>query len=174
MRPALTLTNKQFGHWTVLRRDTSPSKKPNSPSRWICQCACGTTKSVYSHHLTRARSTSCGCQRPQTNAHHQPKPLNRHNTTPLPTPQTHPHWIQLGGNPPAPIDFYLAPGPTKPLPARIPYNAKHLTPEALAKTTFTDPLILAHVLTHSTFTLTIQEAVELATKLEMKGFKVPT
>jgi hypothetical protein len=172
MRPALALTNKQFGHWTVLRRDTTPSKKPNSPSRWICQCACGTTKSVYSHHLTRSRSTSCGCQRPQTNPNHSPRPLD-HRATPLPTPTTHPHWIQLGTNPPAPIDFFLARHPKFSLPISLPYNNQLLTLPRLAQITFTDPLILEHVLTHMTFPLTTQEVVELATKLEMAGYKVP-
>jgi hypothetical protein len=173
MRPALALTNKTFGHWTVLRRDTTPPKKPNRPSRWICQCACGTVKSVYSHHLTRARSTSCGCQRPQTNAHHQPKPLPAHHTTPLPTLKTHPHYIQLGSNPPAPIDFFLARHPKYTLPTSIPFNGLHLTPTQLAQHTFVSPDYLKHVLTHMTFPLTAQEAVELATQLEMRQYQLP-
>jgi hypothetical protein len=173
MRPALALTNKTFGHWTVLRRDTTPQKRRNAPSRWICQCACGTTKSVYSHHLTRSKSTSCGCQRPQTNPNHSPRPLDS-RATPLPTLTTHPHHIQLGTNPPAPIDFFLARHPKFTLPTTLPYNGKHLTPTQLASTTFTDPAILAYVLTHMTLPLTAQEAVELATKLEMAGYKIPT
>jgi len=172
MRPALALTNKQFGHWTVLRRDTTPQKRHNSPSRWVCQCACGTTKSVYSHHLTRNKSTSCGCQRPQTNPNHSPRPLDN-RATPLPTPATHPHWIQLGTNPPAPIDFFLARHPKFSLPISLPYNNQLPTLPRLAQITFTDPAILEHVLTHMTFPLTTQEAVELATKLEMAGYKVP-
>jgi len=173
MRPALALTGKTFGHWTVLRRDTTPQKRRNAPSRWICQCACGTTKSVYSHHLTRSRSTSCGCQRPQTNPNHQPKPLVHPDTTPLPTPITHPDWITLGTNPPAPLDFYLAAHPKFTLLSSIHYKGKSLTLTQLASTTFTDPATLEHVLTHMTFPLTTQEVVELATKLEMAGYKVP-
>jgi hypothetical protein len=174
MRPALALTGKTFGHWTVLRRDTTPQKRRNAPSRWICQCACGTTKSVYSHHLTRSRSTSCGCQRPQTNPNHSPRPLVHPDTTPLPTPTSHPDWIQLGTNPPAPIDFFLARHPKFSLPISLPYNNQLLTLPRLAQITFTDPLILEHVLTHMTFPLTTQEVVELATKLEMAGYKIPT
>jgi len=108
---------------------------------------------------------------------HQLKDRKRardYDYTPMPTPETHPDWISIGQNPPAPISFFLCADPKRELPYPLTFEGKEFAPEALAKTTFTDPLILAHVLTHSTFTLTIQEAVELATKLEMKNFKVPT
>jgi hypothetical protein len=93
--------------------------------------------------------------------------------TPLPTPDTHPHWIVLGTNPPAPIDFFLAKTAKHELPGYIAFEGKKHTVSQLARTTFTDHPILVHVLTHSHLNLTTQEAIELATKLEMAGYQIP-
>ena len=38
------LTGKKFGLWTVLYRDTE--KHNTRDVRWICECECGTIKSV--------------------------------------------------------------------------------------------------------------------------------
>ena len=55
------LTGKQFGLWTVLYRDT---KKHNTRDvRWICQCECGTIKSVLGKYLRNGKSISCGCSK---------------------------------------------------------------------------------------------------------------
>ena len=46
-----------FGRLTVI------SKVPNvgSHSAWNCKCACGTVRTVKSHHLYAGRVVSCGC-----------------------------------------------------------------------------------------------------------------
>lgn len=59
MSKRLDLTGKKFGHWTVLRFDCVQNKK----GRWICQCDCGTIKSVFGSSLTRKASSSCGCDK---------------------------------------------------------------------------------------------------------------
>lgn len=52
------LTGKQFGEWTVLERD---KKKYNSRgARYICECSCGTIKSVFGKNLRKGKSVSCG------------------------------------------------------------------------------------------------------------------
>lgn len=111
-----------------------------------------------------------------TYAWHQLKDRKRardYDYTPMPTTETHPDWISINGHPPAPLDFYLCTAPKRELPDYLTFEGEHLTPAQLASTTFTDPAILTYVLTHMTFPLTTQEAVELATKLEMAGYKIP-
>lgn len=49
------LTGLTFGNWTVLKRDLS------RPRYYICRCACGTVKSVFSGSLKNGTSKSCGC-----------------------------------------------------------------------------------------------------------------
>ncbi len=50
------LMGKRFGKWTVIDRATNhPSKKVY----WICQCECGTTRSVRGDLLTGDRSHGC-------------------------------------------------------------------------------------------------------------------
>ena len=55
------LTGKQFGLWTVLCRDTKKYKTRDI--RWICQCQCGTIKSVLGKYLRNGKSISCGCSK---------------------------------------------------------------------------------------------------------------
>lgn len=55
------LTNKQFGLWTVLYRDTE--KYNTRDVRWICKCKCGTVKSVLGKYLKNGKSMSCGCNK---------------------------------------------------------------------------------------------------------------
>ena len=52
------ISGHQFGYWTVLRRDT---EFKGSYSKWICQCECGTVRSVSRSSLISGRSSSCGC-----------------------------------------------------------------------------------------------------------------
>jgi len=48
----LDLTGREFGSWTVLRRD---GKK----GYWICRCVCGTEKPVQSSHLHHGKGQGC-------------------------------------------------------------------------------------------------------------------
>lgn len=60
MSRLIDLTGQQFGRWTVLKRDTKGKfKEPH----WVCQCTCGTIKSVQGTSLRSGTSTSCGCYR---------------------------------------------------------------------------------------------------------------
>ena len=52
------LKNKKFGRWTVLKYD---NKKISNMAFWICQCDCGTIKSVAARDLKYGHSKSCGC-----------------------------------------------------------------------------------------------------------------
>lgn len=53
------LTGRKFGRLTVIKRDTD--QNPKRCSRWVCQCDCGNTKSVYRDKLLSGNTTSCGC-----------------------------------------------------------------------------------------------------------------
>lgn len=61
MSKLIDLTGQIFGRLTVLEKDKN--KKTNSGSYWICQCECGTIKSIKSSSLRRGEITSCGCYR---------------------------------------------------------------------------------------------------------------
>lgn len=52
----IDLTGMQFGKWYVKERDNDASGV-----RWICQCECGTIRSVITAHLKNGASQSCGC-----------------------------------------------------------------------------------------------------------------
>lgn len=56
----IDLTSQQFGKWTVLHQDTA---RIGGHKHWICQCECGTVKSVDGNTLRNGTSTSCGCQK---------------------------------------------------------------------------------------------------------------
>lgn len=55
----LDLKGKRFGRWTVLKLDEEKTEKV----RWICECDCGSVKSVLRCSLRSGRSISCGCHR---------------------------------------------------------------------------------------------------------------
>lgn len=57
MSRIIDMTGKAFGRWKVLRFDCTK----NQEAYWICECACGTVRSVNGYHLRSGRSTSCGC-----------------------------------------------------------------------------------------------------------------
>lgn len=59
MSKLIDLTGQKFGRWTVIEKDNS--KK--GTAYWICQCDCGTTRSVCGTSLRGGVSTSCGCYR---------------------------------------------------------------------------------------------------------------
>lgn len=51
------LTNQHFGRWTALYRTLNDK---NNKTRWVCQCKCGTIKTVTTISLGKD-SFSCGC-----------------------------------------------------------------------------------------------------------------
>lgn len=52
------LINKRFGRWKVISFDKNSN---NNMAYWICQCECGTIKSVAGRDLKNGKSKSCGC-----------------------------------------------------------------------------------------------------------------
>jgi hypothetical protein len=60
MRPLSDLTGQRFGRLVAVERDVSPGKRHH----WLCQCDCGTLRSIYQYSLTKGSSRSCGCLRP--------------------------------------------------------------------------------------------------------------
>ena len=55
----IDLTNKKFGHLTVL----SPYGSRNGSFYWNCICNCGVLKVINGSHLRSGNTSSCGCQR---------------------------------------------------------------------------------------------------------------
>ena len=54
----IDLTGRRFERLLVLRRDTESTKKE---PYWICECDCGTIKSIAGTSLREGRTKSCGC-----------------------------------------------------------------------------------------------------------------
>jgi len=59
-RPLLDLTGRRFGRWLVLDR---AENSPRGDTFWRCRCDCGTVRAIWSRHLRRGGSQSCGCLR---------------------------------------------------------------------------------------------------------------
>lgn len=57
MSKLIDLTGQRFGRWLVLEKD----KTKKGTAYWICQCDCGTIRSVCGSSLRGQISTSCGC-----------------------------------------------------------------------------------------------------------------
>lgn len=57
---ATDLTGQRFGKLTVIKRVENVMN--SHISRWLCQCDCGNEKIVYSNHLRRGNTKSCGCE----------------------------------------------------------------------------------------------------------------
>lgn len=57
----MDLTGQKFGRLTVIERDNSKPKGHGKPVYWICQCECGTIKSIKACHLKNGSIKSCGC-----------------------------------------------------------------------------------------------------------------
>lgn len=51
-------TGKQYGYWTVLRRE---GQTPDKRAAWRCRCVCGNEKVLNGSHLRTGRTKSCGC-----------------------------------------------------------------------------------------------------------------
>lgn len=60
MSQRIDMVGRVFGNWKVLTIDYS--KDRGHGAYWICQCACGSIKSVHGENLRRGKSTSCGCR----------------------------------------------------------------------------------------------------------------
>lgn len=54
----IDLTGQRFGRWTVLEQ-AAPGE--GYSTRWLCECDCGTIKTVDAQLLRSGRSQSCGC-----------------------------------------------------------------------------------------------------------------
>lgn len=52
-------SGKQFGHWTVLRRDDDPKHRD---TMFWCRCQCGYEGARRSALLLKGRTLSCGCR----------------------------------------------------------------------------------------------------------------
>ena len=65
MPKLIDLTNKKFGHLTVIKRAENNTKS-NHP-QWECQCDCGNPKIIIvaGSHLRSGHTTSCGCVQKQ-------------------------------------------------------------------------------------------------------------
>lgn len=59
MNARFDLTGKTFGRLTVLSFAGIAARK--RAYTWLCQCACGKTKTVISHCLRSGHTRSCGC-----------------------------------------------------------------------------------------------------------------
>lgn len=54
----IDLTGKRYGRWTVLEQATPGT---GYTTRWLCECDCGTVKTVDGQLLRTGKSRSCGC-----------------------------------------------------------------------------------------------------------------
>jgi hypothetical protein len=77
---------RSFGSWTVIVRAEGAGKR-----RWLCECACGSRRSVREDALRSGSSTSCGCSRAPIRAGDQIGRLTvLHPATPA--PDGRPRW----------------------------------------------------------------------------------
>jgi hypothetical protein len=58
MKKAEDLTGQEFGLLTAVKRVESAYGN----ARWVCDCKCGSSKTVFAHQLKANRATSCGCE----------------------------------------------------------------------------------------------------------------
>jgi len=70
-RPAIDMTNQQIGKLKILKRDYSK----NDGAWWICQCECGSIKSIRGGDLRTGRVISCGCYNKEVNSEIHTKDL---------------------------------------------------------------------------------------------------
>ena len=55
----VNLVGKKFGLWSVI----SESKSEQGAFKWLCRCACGTSRKISACELNSGRTTNCGCKR---------------------------------------------------------------------------------------------------------------
>ena len=53
------LTGMRFGKLVAIKKEDESVSKNNE--KWICQCDCGNTKSIYRSNLFQGATISCGC-----------------------------------------------------------------------------------------------------------------
>jgi 5-methylcytosine-specific restriction endonuclease McrA len=62
LKPHELQTGARFGRWTVIRFDRFvPRSKTGTIPHYLCECDCGTVKSVSRRGLVTGQSRSCGC-----------------------------------------------------------------------------------------------------------------
>lgn len=54
----IDLTGKEFGRLSVIKEDV---RLINKPSKWACECSCGSIVIVLGHLLRSGKTKSCGC-----------------------------------------------------------------------------------------------------------------
>ncbi len=59
--PRQDLTGKCFGRLTPLRWQYKKNSAGRNKIWWLCQCACGCKKEVFTAHLVNGPTVSCGC-----------------------------------------------------------------------------------------------------------------
>lgn len=58
------MIGKRFGRLTVIKRgEKHYSKSGNYYDTWVCECNCGSIKTIAGKHLRTGRSKSCGCSK---------------------------------------------------------------------------------------------------------------
>lgn len=66
------IIGQKFGRWLVLKRDTS------RPRYYICQCECGSIKSIFGSSLKNGTTKSCGCLKNEKNKQKYQKLATEH------------------------------------------------------------------------------------------------
>lgn len=62
MSQVIDMIGQRFGRLTVIdRAENSTSKSGRKRTRWLCQCDCGTIKSIDRYALINGSAQSCGC-----------------------------------------------------------------------------------------------------------------
>lgn len=72
------IIGNKYGHYTVLELDSSKrqqyfEKQKGYKTYYICQCDCGTIKSVRGEHLINGKTQSCGCSSKRGNNEYRTK-----------------------------------------------------------------------------------------------------
>ena len=62
MANLIDITGQKFGRLTALRVDDDNQNK-HCGTKWICECDCGTIKSIRGYDLRKGKVLSCGCLR---------------------------------------------------------------------------------------------------------------
>lgn len=55
------LIGQRFGRLLVKKRAPIDRARRNGAARWVCECDCGTIKTIARGELTRGTTVSCGC-----------------------------------------------------------------------------------------------------------------
>ncbi len=66
MGALIDLTGQKFGRLTVLKRDKTVS--PTKGAFWVCECQCGTVKTIDGCALRGGLTLSCGCYNKEINS----------------------------------------------------------------------------------------------------------